>query len=525
MANQSSELKDFLIAELQDLDKKYQKQFKKDSGNITRNYYRQHSKHSAIDYELNFGSFSEFKKQALNTDQQKKFKRENVERTITDVRNKEQRKYFLTTAVAGQSLNTPFFNSILNFCKVENAKLCILPMKGVLSNDEVYPKELIEHSDHFVTDYQFNTSLRALDMRLAPQHINPLVGLSRFGQKDFSLIVASPKQQMNVVAVSNTKLPHILHSTGAITNSENYTNTRQGALGKQDHILGGLIVEIADQKLFHLRQIQADKNGNFYDLNKYYTQDKIEAAQAEGFVLGDYHAGFQEETAVNAFMECTQLTKPKFIFLHDLFDGFSISHHHVHDIVTQTNRPDYINTLEKELNIVGTELLRWTRKFPETKFVVVRSNHDAHLDKYIFEGRYINDRFNHRLSLQLAMWLLDGYNPIQKYIETNFKIPNLIWLKRDQDFKIGDINLSNHGDGGPDGARATMLNLETSFGNCVIGHTHSPAIYRNVWRAGTTSVLKRDYNKGPSSWLNSSVLVYKTGQRQIVTSIEGKWKL
>ena len=40
---------------------------------------------------------------------------------------------------------------------------------------------------------------------------------------------------------------------------------------------------------------------------------------------------------------------------------------------------------------------------------------------------------------------------------------------------------------------------------------------------GTNSLLRLDYNSGPSSWLHTDCIVYANGKRSLINFIEGKW--
>jgi len=519
-------LKSKFTKELTAIAKTFAKKFNKQPIDITRNFYRKMSKLGEA-YDSIWGSFSIMKEDILGkSSQDPKFTRDSITGVKNDSSKKSKRRYFVTAAIAGQSINRLFLASIESFCALLGAELVILPMYGVLKKDEEYPDELKQMADHMVSEYIFNSNLRAFDVMLKPQHVIPLTGLPRLGQKNSSIIVASPKQQMRVVPISNRKLPHIIHSTGCINIPDTYTYTRIGVLGRQDHIQGGLIVEIQDDEIFHIRQVQADDKGGFSYLNKYYQGDKVEDAEVEAFVLGDYHAGFHDESAVKAWLEVTELCNPKHLLLHDLFDGYSISHHHENDLKVKVNLPEHVSTLERELATVSQEIRRWQKKFPKLNLVVVRSNHDEHLDRYLTEGRFIKDPANLMLSLDLAKESFTFKNPLEEYLRVKHGIENVRWLKRDEDFKVAGIQLGRHGDKGMNGARGSVHSTELAFGRAVVGHAHTPQIFRETWVVGTTSIMDRDYMKGhPSSWLHTSCLVYKNGQRSLVTSISGNWRI
>lgn len=432
------------------------------------------------------------------------------------------KRFFVTAAIAGAELDVDFFNSVQTYCKVNKAELVILPMRSIKGKGCSFCQEVVDHADKFATQIRFNDNLIAQDFMLNPQMINPLTGLKRYGHKKHSLIIASPKQFMQTVPMSTVDIPHMLHSTGTITVPQ-YAETRQGALAEQDHCRGGLIVEIQDKNLFHLRQAQADDSGGFYDLGKYYTKNKVEKGRASAFIMADYHAGFQDESVINNWIECIQETNPKYIVFHDVFDGHSINPHHKCDIERQINRNKKIDTLEKELNNVGKELERWCALFPDKTLAIVYSNHTDFLRRYLTGVEYACEPINHRISLTLAGYFIDGKEPFQAYLTKNFKLPNVLWLDEDKDYMMHGVRIGNHGHK-PRGRG--VQTLEEVFGDCIVGHSHAPKLFRSFCQVGTSTPLKLDYNAGsPTDWLNTSALLYKNGKKQLINSIKGKWRL
>jgi hypothetical protein len=449
--------------------------------------------------------------------------REDIDNKGSSKQFKNIKKYVVTTAVAGQEVNTSFLKSLEMYCRSNNAKLIILGMRGFKKEIQKYDPILEKYKDSIYSEFEFNKNLLAIDLRLTPQQINPIGGIDRLGKKSHSIIMASPKQQMKSIPTSNQKSPHIIHSTGALTNAK-YNDDRAGKLAHQDHKVGALIVEIKDD-LFFLRQIQANDNGSFYDLNKHISPSQILNNQAEAFVFGDIHVGETDIKAFNAFSEVVDLVNPKHIILHDVFSGNTVSHHVENNIDQKTKNFDQLGSLEVELYLVGEFLEKLSKKYKDKKLVIVKSNHDEFLDRYLTQGRYITDFVNYRLALDLAILKYEKKNPISEYLKSkDYKLNNLIWLERDEDFKIGEVQLGCHGDLGANGSRGSGSSIEVSYGNAIIGHSHSPNILRDTWTVGTTTYLKLPYTRGPSSWLHASCILHKDNKKQMIIVIDGSWK-
>lgn len=460
-------------------------------------------------------------------DDKKTVSREDLD--FEKINTENNKKFFVTCISPLFVIHDNFFKTILNYCKINNAELVILPMKGVRYQDEWDQEEIDKVVPYLATNYKFNNNLKGLDILLSPQQINPLTGLDRFGEKEFSIIIASPKQQMVTLTNTHNNIPHILHSTGMMCyNKISYRHNRIGKIASQDHILGGLIVEVKDHETFFIRQIQANQStGEFIDLDNIYKTDSVEKVHPEAIYFGDSHAGFEDETAIKSAISQIEDLKPKSIFLGDVFDGHSISHHHINNITQQTNREEHVDTLEKELHVVANHIKIFADKFPDLIINIIRSNHDEHLDRYLNEGRYINDRINYKIALSLASYNLNGYNPIEKWLQENYPsiIKNVVFLKRDSSLKIANIECSAHGDISYNGIKATPLTLEKTYTKCIVGHAHTPKILRNVYVVGTMCKFKLSYTKGASSWNHTNCSIYNNGARQLLTTVNGDWRL
>lgn len=455
------------------------------------------------------------------------FTQKNFERLKGDVGN--YKRFLITTAVTGAPVNKKFLKSIKSYCEKNEALLLILPVTDPASK----AGWALDHNlanEHFVfQDLALNSNVFISSIKMSAKHIDPITGLSRIGQRNGSFIYASPKQRLEFVAVSNKKLPHALMTTGAITDpayqTARYLSERTAYIAENDHVLGAIIVEVEDEDIFYFRQIQAEPStGNFVDLAKYYKPNGLVVDLApEAFVLGDYHAGDHDLSAKQAWKEVVELTNPKDLILHDMYNGKSISHHEKKKRVSMAIKAmeDKVS-LDKELIITANEadeLLTWIKG----KLVWIKSNHDEWLERYLEEGEYVKDALNLKAASKLVSAMIEGKDPLQVGIETigGLKGKNRIkWVGRDEDYMIGKIECGSHGD-----LEASLIAIEKAYGNAVTGHSHTPAILRGIFRVGTTSKLKLGYNRGASSWVHSSCLVYSNGSRQLINSIFGKWRL
>jgi hypothetical protein len=447
----------------------------------------------------------------------------------------KHRRFVITTAITGCKIKEKFYESIKTYCSLKDAALLILAQSDPSHNRSKggygYIDKRLADEYLVVADTALNSNFYVSTIKLSAKHINPLTGLGRIGQRNGSFCYASPKQSLQAVPVSNTKLPHFLMTTGAIT-EPNYTTSeymaeRTARIAEHDHVIGAIVVEIEDDNYYYFRQIQADADGSFVDLGERYTPTFSTAYPADTMVLGDWHSGETDPVAVGVWKEVVELTHPKRLVMHDAFNGLSINHHEEDRLILKAQRAEANQlNLRAEIEALAQDLERLSEWVEEV--IMVRSNHDEFLERYLQSGVYVKDSQNHRYALDLAAAMIDGYDPLAWAVErvnVNIGLGKVTWLTRDSDYKIARIQLAHHGDKGANGAKGSLPAMESAYGVSITGHSHCPAILRGAWSVGTSSFLKLSYNVGISSWMQSSILVYPNGARQMIHCIDGRWKI
>lgn len=431
-------------------------------------------------------------------------------------------RYVVTAAQRGATPYEPFLESLHTYCKANKAELLVCPINGAKKDEQIHPTI---QQETIVTKYNFNKSISLKDFEIQAQMMNPLTGLNRLVKYNQSVVIASPKQQLKVLANSNSDFPKIITSTGCLTEPNYNVENRAGLIAEMDHIYGAVIVEVINNKLFNIRHIRS-KDGSFYDLGTHYTPDKVKKhCRVEGLVLGDLHTGSTDTKALQASFEQILALNPKALVLHDIFDAYSISHHH-------EGKPLYKSLnygkkdLREELDACGAQLQGIASRMKGGKVYVVKSNHDEHLTRYLEEGRFMEDERNLNLGLDLAKAYFNGKDPLQEGIKlAHGKIPsNVKFLTRDDDYKIKGVQCASHGDLGANGSRGSAYQLESTTGPCIVGHSHTPQILRDVYQVGTLTKLKLDYNRGPSSWLHTNGVINPDGTIQLLNIIDGRWR-
>lgn len=440
-------------------------------------------------------------------------------------------KFVITTAVTGCPVDKKFLASIESYCKKNKAKLLVLTCSDTAKRGGAGTVDKLVAQNIVPGELYLNDNLFISSIKMSAKQIDPSRSVSRVSKSAGSVVYASPKQSLNVTATAPGLFPSLTVSTGAITVSnyetDRYMSERTSYLADLDHVVGALVVEIQDSSVFHQRHIQATRNGSFIDLDTQYNSDGTTSkVHGSALVLGDWHAGETDPTAAKAWEELAKLIKPKYLFLHDMFNGSSISHHEAKNKILRAKKAEKNElSLEEELKILVRDidmLSSWA-----DKLMIVGSNHDDWVSRYIKDARFIEDPQNTRLGHILSLAMLDGKNPLKYAVEELYgsKAKNVKWLDVNDSFKFGNRELASHGHIGPNGSRGSIKSLEKALGGCIIGHSHVPCILRDAIQVGTSTLLQLSYNVGPSGWLHASAIQHSNGCYQLIISIDGKWRI
>lgn len=444
---------------------------------------------------------------------------------------KKFKRFVITTAVTGMSVHKEFYANLKFYCKENNAKLLILASSDPAAVGGFELDGVLAGESLVLSDLELNSNVFISTFKTSAKQINPLTGLRRLGQREKSMIVASPKQFLEYVPIANDKMSHALMTTGAITRpqymSERYMSQRTAYIAELDHKMGAIIIEIEDDKLFHFRQIQAEYGtGFFIDNGLYYKKTKTTPVKPEAMVLGDIHVGITSDVVIKSTDNMIKTLKPKRVFLHDLFDGRSVNPHESTHYLSRARKSFQELSLEQELIECKNYLESMKKKHPYVQeWIVVRSNHDIFIDRYLDSGDYISDAINSKICHKLASAKLDGEMALVaglKFVGLNST--KIKFLGLNDSYRIKGIECGQHGHMGLNGQRNPQnSSLEIAYGAGVFGHSHSAGILREIFRVGTSTEMRIGYNNGASSWTSTHCSLYPNGSRQLLNDINGKW--
>lgn len=356
------------------------------------------------------------------------------------------------------------------------------------------------------------------DVKIQPTASTPLTGLNGLTGLE-SCIVGSPRSHLRFLPVLEGYPTKALLTTGAVT-IENYTDTKIGKQSEFNHQLGAVIVEL-DGDIFHIRQIIADKNGNFYDLGYkakngfIYGNNKIEA-----IVLGDIHLTSEHKENVDLTFDIINRFSPKHVVLHDIADMSSISHHEKRNPFQLLRREqDGSNSLKKELDYI----VDWFKARPKLNYIIPSANHNDFIDRWLQNDDWRKEN-NKAEYLKYANITAQGLAPkgiIAYILETEFD--HIKCLGVDESYSVLDWELSLHGDRGASGSRGSITQFKNLNVKSITGHSHSSSKTDGHLCVGTLTLLRMGYNLGMSSWNASNVVIYPNGKAQHIHITKGKY--
>lgn len=462
------------------------------------------------------------------------------DRPDTYQHNKKIKRYFISSVVSDAPLNQKLYASVQHLCDHLGAEQIYIPVEydwqDIKAGRHVpsYPKKTKDNM--LSSDIPLNDHL--LLLASVPIHAtiqNPLSGLKHVSQNK-SAIFAHPQRAMESVATPKHKLPKLLYTTGTMTHAR-YTRSKTGRKAEDLHTLGGLLVELNDD-VFHVFEITASDVGEFYHLTyKYTPQGYSNIGRVGGIYMADEHAEFYERGVKEATYLNTDsmvnVLNPRYVVRGDVYNHGSDSHHERKNVLGRILRD------QKSTNCVQTELYNCAMHIEQTSGdyinVIVASNHHDHLKRWLNEfnphtGDPKNVLIYHKLNASMIEEALQlgstSVDPFEMYIrkEHSDVYKNCQFIGRDEEFEIAGVDCGMHGDLGCNGSRGSVVNLTLGGKPFVVGHSHSPRIYRNGKQVGACA-NEMGYNKGYSGWMATHCVIYPDGNSTLVHIVDGQWRI
>lgn len=452
-------------------------------------------------------------------------------------------RFVITYAQNNTAVHQGFFDSLRVYMH-ENIGTELICYKGFYDpkrdTEKLKPEDV--WYDAKIHPYLMNTARHLnSNVQLYPAHTRPTAVHPLSGYEthtgDKSGIFPHPKLQFKTIATPGSKMPKILSTTGAIT-LPNYSVSKAGEKGSQHHIIGAVIVEIKDDKIFHLRQINADKEGNFYDYAggrvKRYTPKGVYTKQhIASLFCGDTHMPFVNPMVMTSQATLIKKFKPKHIFLNDVTDFWRENHHERGNRFMKYAKNKNGQICVKEEVKEVARFIEELRDRSKAKIYIIRSNHDEALERWLNEANVDhlgqNAAYFHYLSYHKHESLQPVDNGYKWHNSLEFACNEFLGSKKDIQFLdmdesciIAGIENGYHGHYGPNGSRGSVKGFSKIGVKTNTGHGHSPEILDGAYRAGI-NCYRLGYVRGPSSQLETDIITYLNGKRTLVNYINGEY--
>lgn len=392
------------------------------------------------------------------------------------------------------------------------------------------------------------------EQNILPTAGRPIRDLPGYSKGKWAVYAHAKRQLQTIASLDEGVQAAQMMSTGAITRPK-VIPRKAGIVGIHHHVMGATLVEFDGAGDIFTRQITANKNGSFHDLNCFIKAGRVLfTAPEESFVrvivMPDAHVRKMRPVNLNSLYGVSlkdwsrtgafnlyDAMRPGQLCAHDIFDNETRSHHHIFD-----------NAYRYRIAYMGRDLvagevydvhqyLRGIRR-DWCLINVIESNHDLGLTKYINQARYLGDGMNTKFGARLFVSLLESEEraadslmayaspkpfSLLEYAVRGFgPLPGVKWRYDGKSFLIGGVEHGHHLFRGKNGTKGTPEGF-TKMGRRITGaDKHDPCILDGLYIAGTQEIA-HGYNKGPSGWCVTPSLQYRDGKRTLITLQNGKF--
>lgn len=466
---------------------------------------------------------------------------------FSEKEHKELRDYkrFVITSVQNDTaINQDFYQALKKYCQLNSAKLLVVPVRYMLHKASRFN---VDDADLFFENVNLGPRVKLLSrLNILPTIVDPFAGLDPLSKGD-TLVIPHPQVAMKTMATIGGS-PAQMHATGSLTIAKGaYPKNKTGHKAEFNHSNAALVVELGAGDSFFVRTLNCDDKGGFYDCptggEGYYYRSGFRPLQEQiaGIYLGDSHLSVSDDKVMAATFtnsdSIMNVLKPLETVHGDLFDCQSVSHHDEHDYLVRYGKHAFgLNDLEGEFKKTFEKYSKIMPNF--TVGLIDASNHNDHVYKYLTTADPRRDLVNAKIYHKLNYLMLD--NVVNT--PSGPKYPNLleVWLKNSEfshltgkmkflgrrvGYQIQGIEVSMHGDKGPNGSKGSPAGFSRLPQKCIVGHSHTPSIRLGCYTVGTSSRMDLSYTGGPSSWMHTHCIIYQNGKRQMISIINGKWRL
>lgn len=424
------------------------------------------------------------------------------------------KKFVITSHTNNSPIEPEFFESLKKFAEHHEAQLIVVPVRYKNPNSVTRNEDY--HWDPEVYPYVLKDTLRIGrnfvingGVRIEATAINPLSSMEELSYGR-NAVYGHPQIAMQPIPTPKDEMTRFMHTTGSV-NKGRYSSSKKGGKAQFHHSLGALFVQVVGD--FHYPMQLNWSGSGFHYMNQYWGSDGFEEAEpALGLVSGDIHADWED----------LKNTRQK----NKLMDMLNVDAHVLHDLHNHTRGSHHNTTREKvEMALRGEVLVEeemyksidYVKRTARNKNLIVGSNHNDHADKWLDKFKAWEDPHN----APFASWLQSHmYGTEMAALETFFHFHedtedlNYEFIAREKPYLIGQIDVSQHGDKGPNGAFGSTAGFAKTCRKIAHGHSHTPRIVKGAYSSGHSfDASHARYADSYSTWAQADIIIYADGKR------------
>ena len=441
-------------------------------------------------------------------------KAQKEEETVAKSNVTQNKRVIVSTVFAGEYYNEKALSLLKGMAEHLQADLRLLYV-CTNKNRQFSEEQLEELSPYLVDELTFSLDENAICKSVNSRHTckRPLTNIEKISDHYTLMVVSSSKQQLKILPYDTNETFKIAYSTGTISDFD-YKNTLSACVDKTFNKCGAVLLQFNETMKRYLPRNIEIVNDEIYDGDTvYYFENgevKNKHTNIDALVLGDLH--LPEEDFVSLVTSVAQINryKPSHVLIGDWCSFNSINHHESNHYLNKVMY--YQQSLQDELDESIEKLNKFVDMTEDCEFVIIHSNHDEFLDKWLNSGEIEKDKQNAVMGMKLYLSYVENETPYFAY-KMNERIT---FLKKGQKFATNGVVLSNHGHVGLCGSKGNSTTYVKTYSKSVTGHTHSPKIEDSNYTVGTCSKLNLTYTSHLSNWAFANAIVHKNGAVQII---------
>lgn len=478
---------------------------------------------------------------------------------VAPIKNYKGRTFILTGAQNDTDIDIVLWENLKAYAEHLGADIVVGPWTYETSWwDENNPASRSYHSEleEYLCFGQMEIGeefIFAGEMNTLPTATRPIGDLTTYSKGRWAVFPHPRLQLISMPAIDPGDQGFQIMTTGAVTKPQ-VIPRKAGIKSIDNHTMGATIVEFDSDGDIFARQITASpEDSSFQDLDTLVRNGRVYTGQSvEVLTVADMHSakmgsknalstfGFDYKTGKKQKCNLIDELRPKLVVAHDIHDHESRNHHHRED-VSHNYEMAYRGRESVEEEVQRSSKILDCLMDKDVNVLVVESNHDKALERYIREGRYRQDGINMMYGLKLDQayhkWVehlsdaLDAekdpgsFSLLEWAIrDMNPRLNRVTWSHDNGSYIVNGVQLGWHGDRGVNGTRGSLYGFSRMGHKITFGHTHTPGIMDGAMCGGVME-LSHGYNKGPSAWCVTHVIQYPNGSRCLVTMQKGKYRL